>query len=65
VRAHGFNYHNTLMIDSDRDKVVDYPLNSIVIRPYQLADLKRGDDESLSHEQRDDLTLLQVYERIQ
>jgi|LauGreDrversion4_2_1035121.scaffolds.fasta_scaffold711487_2 hypothetical protein len=53
------------MIDSDRDKVVDYPLNSIVIRPYQLADLKRGDDESLSHEQRDDLTLLQVYERIQ
>ena len=30
----GFNFNNTLMIDSDYEKVRDYPLNSIVVEPY-------------------------------
>ena len=35
----GFNEHNVLMIDSELDKVRDYPLNSIVINAYDEDDV--------------------------
>lgn len=38
-RAIGFNYHNTLIVDSDGVKVRDYPMNSVVLKPYSLEDL--------------------------
>ncbi len=31
----GFDEHNTMMIDSEIDKVIDYPLNSIFVPPYE------------------------------
>ncbi len=34
-KEHGFGLHNTIMIDSDVDKVKDYPKNSIVIKAYE------------------------------
>lgn len=34
VEERGFNFHNTLMIDSEAEKVRDYKLNSIVLHPY-------------------------------
>lgn len=56
----GFGYHNTLMIDSDAEKVRDYPLNSIVIKPYSLAHLllEKVSDPS------EDQTLLQVESQV-
>lgn len=31
----GFGFHNTLLIDSELDKVRDYPKNSIVLKSYE------------------------------
>lgn len=39
VQEKGFDFHNTLMIDSDFEKVRDYPLNSIVVPPYTLDEV--------------------------
>lgn len=44
VKLLGFSYHNTLLVDSDALKVRDYPLNSIVLRPYTLLDLLSRND---------------------
>ena len=42
-----FDEHNTLMIDSELDKVIDYPKNSIVIKPYEAEEvLKPTEDQS-------------------
>ena len=38
-KALGFNFNNTLIVDSDGVKVRDYPLNSVVLKPYSLEDL--------------------------
>jgi hypothetical protein len=35
----GFGFHNTVMIDSDVDKVVDFKQNSIVLKEYELEDV--------------------------
>lgn len=43
----GFNLHNTLVIDSDADKVVDCKENSIIIEPYtEEAVLNKVEDKS-------------------
>ena len=43
----GFGFHNTLLIDSEFDKVRDYPKNSIVLRPYEAAEvLAPSEDQS-------------------
>lgn len=37
----GFSFHNTIMIDSDVDKVVDFRENSIVLKAFELDDVKK------------------------
>ncbi len=39
VKQLGFDYSNTLIIDSESVKVRDFPKNSIVLKPYTLEDL--------------------------
>ena len=39
VAGQGFDYKNTLIVDSDGVKIRDYPLNSVVLKPYSLEDL--------------------------
>jgi hypothetical protein len=39
VKELGFGFKNTLIVDSEAVKVRDYPLNSVVLRPYTLEDL--------------------------
>jgi len=39
-REFGFSFHNTVMIDSDVDKVVDFKQNSIVLKSYELEEVK-------------------------
>ena len=34
-----FDFNNTLMIDSESDKVRDYPMNAIVVPEYTLEEL--------------------------
>eukprot|EP00347_Sterkiella_histriomuscorum_P018758 403344290 len=34
VQKYNFGFSNTLMIDSEVDKIIDYPLNSILVQPY-------------------------------
>eukprot|EP00347_Sterkiella_histriomuscorum_P009715 403340158 len=47
VQKNKFGLKNTLMIDSDEEKVRDYPHNSVVIQPYTLEDLLQPEkDES-------------------
>ncbi|CDW81122.1 UNKNOWN [Stylonychia lemnae] len=47
IEERGFNFKNTLMIDSEYDKVRDYPFNSIVIEPYSEEALRNpADDQS-------------------
>ena len=36
----GFDFHNTLMVDSEWDKVRDYEWNSLVVPTYTLDDVK-------------------------
>lgn len=43
VEEWGFKFHNTLMLDSDHEKVKDYPLNSIVVPPYTLEEVQETD----------------------
>ena len=38
-KEYGFGLHNTIMIDSDLDKVIDYPRNSIVIKGYEESEV--------------------------
>ncbi len=43
----GFGFHNTILIDSELDKVKDYPKNSIVLKPYEASEvLNPSDDQS-------------------
>ena len=43
----GFGFHNTLLIDSEFDKVRDYPKNSIVLKPYEASEvLAPSEDQS-------------------
>lgn len=39
VKSSGFTWRNTLMTDSDKDKIRDYPLNSIWIPEYPLEEV--------------------------
>lgn len=46
-KEYGFGMHNTLLIDSDLDKVKDFPKNSIVIKDYEESDvIKPTEDQS-------------------
>ena len=38
-KENGFNFSNTLIIDSCLSKVADYPKNSIVIQPYEAKEV--------------------------
>ena len=42
IQDRNFNFHNTLMIDSEQDKVIDYPLNSIVVPEYTKEEVIAG-----------------------
>lgn len=44
-KEHGFNLHNTIMIDSDLLKVRDYPKNSIVIKPYEESEVRNPTED--------------------
>jgi hypothetical protein len=47
-KEQGFTLHNTLMIDSELEKILDLTANSILIKPYTTEDvLKPKDDQSL------------------
>lgn len=46
VEEMGFGFKNTLMIDSEAEKVRDYPLNSLVLEPYTLEDVLQSEEES-------------------
>ena len=44
-KEHGFGLHNTIMIDSDVEKVIDYPKNSIVIKPYEESEVRKPTED--------------------
>jgi hypothetical protein len=41
----GFGLHNTMMIDSDVSKVIDYPKNSIVIKEYEESEVRKPTED--------------------
>jgi hypothetical protein len=41
----GFNYSNTIIIDSDSDKIMDHLKNSILMKPYEASDVLKPTED--------------------
>ena len=47
LKEYKFSFANTLMIDSELDKIRDYPKNSVLLKPYEAVDvLNPTEDQS-------------------